>query len=97
MKTLKSEPNELHSISSSENIASPRFHVVSFVCKYLVKCAKSRNVPGAVFPLLLMFFQNISIFWLKNISCTRYNMLLLTEKKMCVTIRDSVIALVAII
>ena len=30
MKAFQSEPNKLHSISSSENIVSPRFHAVSF-------------------------------------------------------------------
>ena len=53
--------NELHSIFGSEKIASPCFHEFFFVFKYLVKQARSRNVPqrglSFTFNVLLKYFN----------------------------------------
>ena len=39
------------------------------------------------FTLFLILFENISLFWCKNVPCTRHGTLLITEK-IYVTIRD---------
>ena len=82
MRTFQNGPNELHSFFGSKNIESPRFHEIYFVQKQLLKSIKPRNVPSTAFPLLLMLFQNMPIFWCRNISYTRCKMLLLIGENM---------------
>ena len=82
MRTFENWRNEFLSISVCENITSSLFHAVISACKKQLKYAKSRNVTSVVFTLLLMPFWNILIFWCKNVSCTIYETLLLTEKNL---------------
>ena len=51
-----------------------------------------REVPSAASPLLLMLYQNNSIFWCKNVSCTRDMRCSYFKKEICVTICNCTLA-----
>ena len=49
LRIFQNSPKELHINPGSEKTTPPRFHAVCFPCKYLLKQAKSTNVPNLTF------------------------------------------------
>ena len=79
--------NKLHSFSGPKNIASSDFgflwlQITAEISKIKIHTERALSFTFNVLAKYVNF-QDMSIFWCKNVSCTRYEMFLLTEKNMC--------------